>query len=375
MAGLSINTGMAISVEKTGKTVAVGTDGTNGTNTYFRSPMISSYLRPRFQEIDTRTNHTAINTRPTGYKHMPRRSSYLMEWGGSCNLHSSLIGALLRGAGFAYTSGGLVPTKSASYRHVFDPITSETANAQYLSIYHEIPESAADSDKRASGGRLTRLGFELGANGCIMSFDGLALNEVNSALTAATHITDDGSIFLIAGTNASVTFGSSDIAEALLVPRSLSLMMDITLDEEAKSLSSFGHSDLFYNMIGVSGVLRGIPFTKALYEQLNWWDGVAASDTAGTSPTMFIPTITTLAVKIASDVEIASGETTVPSITFSMNKVLIRAEPFDITGDGQVLIDVAFQMVDDSANATSPITITLDNAVAATAQVGVYAGS
>lgn len=432
MAGLSINTGMAISVESTGKTQAVGTG-----STYVRSPMISSYMRPRFVEIDTRTNHTAINTRPTGYKQLPRRSASLMEWGGSCNLHDKLFGVLLKGCGFRVNTSGSSP----DYSHAFTMFNKETANGHYLSILHQATGDDAVSSKISRGGRLSTLGLELSQEGAVVSFDGLAITEQDAFLNSKTitgitqadpavvsstaHgysdgdsvyirgvagmtevndnwyivknpnandfelydtasvstdstgftlyssggtansnnalITEDGSTFLIAGTQSTFSISSADVDDTLIEGnvRSATINIEVALDEESKSLSSFNHSDFFINSVNVGGVLRGVPFSKALYEDLHWWDG-GSSGSNSTAPTMFLPSATTMVLTIANDVQI-SGGSNYPLVTFSFNKVLLRAEPFDVTGDGQILFDIAFQAVDDVDNATEPVTITIQN--------------
>jgi hypothetical protein len=333
MTMLSNTTGLAVAVQS-----AKGTAATSG---FYRMRLEQSSVWPVFDYEDARDEHTGVHQRASNRQTTPDRISKMIRVSGSGFVYPSSLGVLLVGAGFAASTADNTTYKTHTITK------ADTDAAKWLSVLYAIGEDSGRFERKVTDVRLTSLTFTATRQGLRVAFEGIGLDEAESAGTET--VTADPN-FRIKTTTGAFTWG----ALALGAPREHTITIARPVDTEDQKQHAFGRAGADETGFEIDVALRGLDMVYASYKKLNW---------GGASGTELDEACVTDAITVKWESKAAISGAAVPySVQFALTKADIRMTPPTAQGAGIIRLDAGYSMIDDTSSA--PVTVTLVNSVA-----------
>lgn len=324
---------------------AVGHQSAKGTAaaTYVRARASSSRAWPTYDTSDPTGQHTGVHERPTTRQSRALRTRYGIDVQASGRLYPLLLPMLLAGVGFGVSTAN----NTTYYTHT---MTLADADAQkYLSVLRHLDEGSARYSQINTDVRLSQLQIQADRNGIIWTVQGMGLDQADAAGTETETQEPDLELSPNLG---SFTITSSDVTAATIgKPRSLSFTIDNPLGEDSQELHSLKRANLTPTGLDVSGELTGLVLSEGAFREFYY----GADD--GAAETVVIPEAQIVWVW-QTPANIA-GASVPHKVTVTIPTVQLMAQPVDVTGGGEILYNVQWQMIDSAASA--PITIAVDN--------------
>lgn len=316
--------------------------GTPATAGFHAMRNARSQVIPVFEYEDALNEHSGVHQRASTRQSTPDRIGQRLNIDLSGMLYPNAIGALLVGIGF-----NAATTDQTTYkRHAFTKANTDAA--KYLTVMQKLLAGAASFERKVQDVRLTQLQFTSTKQNISISAQGLGIDEADSVGTETVASDVNERIIPVTG---AYTMGSL----ALGTPRSHTITILRPVDEDDQKQHSLLRADLPETGFEVNGEMTGLDLSLSLYNKLNRGGG------SGTSLSGLAVT-DSLTVKWASARDI-SGAATPWSIQFAFAKCVFRFVNAEANGEGIVRCDLNYSMIDDVSSA--PLTITLDNGVAA----------
>lgn len=328
--------------------IALGRQSAKGTAaaTFTRGRTTNSSMNPRYDRSENTGEHTGLHERPTTRQSTAIRTGYIEDFGFTSRMYPLMFPFALIGAGFTCSSAA---NGDGSYDHTLT--LAATASQSYISVLHLLGEGGARYGRTAKDGKISNLSIQWGKQGGITySAQGMALSQAND--TGSETFTAELD-YLISPYSGSFTVTSSDITAATLgTPRSGSITIANPLSEDAQAMASLTRASLTSQGLDITGTFGGLVFSEAILREWNY------GSNSGTATDQTIP-VSQLAWSWKSPAEIPS----VSGVNFEIAGTIPITQgfmqPVDITGGGEILYDLNWEMTD--AIATEPITIVVTN--------------
>lgn len=310
---------------------------------YVRGRVTSSGINPRYDRSDNTGEHVGLHERPTTRQSTAIRSGYLEDVAFASRLYPLMVGHALIGAGFTVSSA---VASGAAYNHTFT--LAAAASQNYITALHLLGEGGARFGRVAKDVKLSQLQFTANKQGAAYTAQGLGIGQAND--TGSETFTTELD-YVLSPYNGSFTVTSSDItANTLGTPRGMQITIANPLGEEEQALATMSRASLTSQGLDITGTASGLIFSEEILREWNYGaSGSAALD-------QVIP-VSQLSWVWASPVEILTAHYYQMTWTIPITQGFMQ--PVDITGGGQIVYDLNWEMTD--AIATAPITIVLKN--------------
>jgi len=238
------------------------------------------------------------------------------------------------------------------YNHTFT--IANAASEGWLTAYDYLGDNATgDFDRIVQDVRLSQLQLAADNTGIVVTGTGLGRIMANAAGTE-TFVADEDA--LLSQANGSFSFTSGDITFGTIgTPRGHTLTIDNPLDEGEQELHTLYRSEFSPTGKTVSGTMTGLVFSENAFKEFYW------GSSSGTAPVIAIPESTAMTWNWQSPGNISTTVAVPYKCTFSVPIVQFMAQPFDVSGGGRIIYDVAWSMIDALSGA--PISIQVQNAI------------
>ena len=279
-------------------------------------------------------------------------SSYVLTFGNAW-LNKTPPTVVVNSDEMTVTTVAVVYTTKAAgayYVHTFTP--AERCHTGWLSMLHALGDCGDRWERRTVDMRLSALNLDATPAGIVCTTTGLGLTIGVAA----------GSETVTAETNARINSGSGsfsilkDALQLVGAPRGHALSIANALAKDEQGLHTFYRADLSQVGLDITGTLRNLDMTYAIYRHLRW------GSLTGTIPTA-VEIEAALDWNWVSPGNMGTGDQAFPyKLQVAIPVAVVRMGNFEAAGADLIRFDATYQMQDRAT--TAPCTISLTNLTA-----------
>lgn len=324
---------------------AVGHQAAKGTAaaSYIAGRMSTSGANTAYDRTDNAGEHTPTHERPTIRRSTAIRTGAMVNFNVAGRVYPYLLPMLLLGLGMKIATAGTSP----AYTHT--ETIADADEVKYLSILRQLGEGSERFSKLITDAKLAALNMTADRNGITYNGSGMGIYMADAAGTEAVTVDPDIALSQALG---SFTLTSSDLtANTIGTPRSMAINFASRLDAESQKLHSMRRAELIGDL-DITGSFTGLDFSEDAEAELQYGGGA--------NEVIKIPEAQ-ISWVWQTPSNIPNGA--VPyKMTWTIPKVQITMQPVDVTGNGRILYNANWEMIDAASGA--PFTLATVNNLA-----------